>query len=68
MGECKPLPTAAAVFPTTAAATFPTAEELPPPPLSAASRRGAVSASVQGLTLVHFSAQHERFVWDRGCA
>jgi len=22
----------------------------------------------QGLTLVHFSAQLERFVWDRGCA
>jgi len=21
----------------------------------------------QGLTLVHFSAQLERFVWDRGC-
>jgi len=22
----------------------------------------------QGLTLVHFSARLERFVWDRGCA
>jgi len=22
----------------------------------------------QGLTLVHFSSQLERFVWDRGCA
>jgi len=22
----------------------------------------------QGLTLVNFSAQLERFVWDRGCA
>ena len=22
----------------------------------------------QGFTLVHFSAQLERFVWDRGCA
>jgi hypothetical protein len=22
---------------------------------------------MQGLTLVHFSAQLERFVWDRGC-
>ena len=22
----------------------------------------------QGLTLVHFSAQLERFVWDSGCA
>jgi len=22
----------------------------------------------QGLTLVHFSAQLERIVWDRGCA
>jgi len=22
--------------------------------------------SLQGLTLVHFSAQHERFMWDRG--
>ena len=25
-------------------------------------------ASRQGLTLVQFSAQLERFVWDRGCA
>ena len=22
----------------------------------------------QGLTLVHFSAQLERFLWDKGCA
>jgi hypothetical protein len=22
----------------------------------------------QGLTLAHFSAQLERFLWDRGCA
>jgi len=22
----------------------------------------------QGLTLAHFAAQHERLVWDRGCA
>jgi len=21
----------------------------------------------QGLTLVHFSAQRKRFLWDRGC-
>jgi len=21
----------------------------------------------QGLTLVHFLAQHKRFLWDRGC-
>jgi len=27
----------------------------------------AVAAAGQGLTLVHFSAQLERFVWDRGC-
>jgi hypothetical protein len=25
-------------------------------------------AAKQGLTLVHFSAQLERFLWDRGCA
>jgi len=25
-------------------------------------------AAGQGLTLVHFSAQPERFVWDRECA
>jgi len=24
-------------------------------------------ASDQGLTLVHFSAQRERFLWNRGC-
>ena len=26
-----------------------------------------VQAGEQGLTLVHFSAQLERFLWDRGC-
>jgi len=32
-------------------------------------RRGAPRAAPrrQGLTLVHFSAQLKRFVWDRGC-
>jgi len=28
---------------------------------------GAQLASGQGLTLVHFSAQRKRFMWDRGC-
>ena len=28
----------------------------------------AVRTGRQGPTLVHFSAQLERFVWDRGCA
>jgi len=28
---------------------------------------GSGAAAVQGLTLVHFSAQLKRFVWDRGC-
>ena len=28
----------------------------------------AASPWEQGLTLVQFSAQLERFVWDRGCA
>jgi hypothetical protein len=33
-----------------------------------ARRAGMVrSAPVQGLTLVHFSAQRERFLCDRGC-
>jgi hypothetical protein len=31
-------------------------------------QRGAPGAQQQGLTLVHFSAQRERFVWDMGCA
>ena len=26
-----------------------------------------VSPAGQGLTLVHFSAQRKRFLWDRGC-
>jgi len=25
------------------------------------------AAAEQGLTLVHFSAQRKRFLWDRGC-
>jgi len=29
---------------------------------------GFVSPFTQGRTLVHFSAQLERFVWERGCA
>jgi hypothetical protein len=42
-------------------------------PLSTGTRRWPSStpwmaARRQGLTLVHFSAQLERFVWDRGCA
>ena len=28
----------------------------------------SVAPARQGLTLVHFSAQLERFVWDKGCA
>jgi len=28
---------------------------------------GLGSTSSQGLALVHFSAQHKRFQWDRGC-
>jgi len=27
----------------------------------------AASTAQQGLTLAHFSAQLERFLWDRGC-
>ena len=27
----------------------------------------ASAASFQGLTLVHFSAQLKRFLWDKGC-
>jgi hypothetical protein len=30
---------------------------LPPP----------AGAAIQGLTIVHFLAQHKRFLWDRGC-
>ena len=29
---------------------------------------GGGGGSGQGLTLVHFSAQLERSLWDRGCA
>jgi len=35
--------------------------------LSGLRKKSTISAS-QGLSLVHFSAQLERFVWDRGCA
>jgi hypothetical protein len=30
--------------------------------------RNRLYPSSQGLTLVHFSSQLERFLWDRGCA
>jgi len=35
------------------------------PPASACS---ASASSSQGLTLVHFSAQRKRFLWDRVCS
>jgi len=35
--------------------------------LAARTRRTAWLASEQGITLVHFSAQLKRCVWDRGC-
>ena len=38
-----------------ASAATPAAAAAPPP-----------AAGLQGLTLVHFSAQHKRFLWDRG--
>ena len=47
---------------------------VPVEPAAAAARAPAAAAACaeaaddQGLTLVHFSAQLERFVWDRGCA
>ena len=28
---------------------------------------GQATTTGQGLTLVHFSAQRQRFLWDRGC-
>jgi hypothetical protein len=41
----------------------------PPPGVALAWPRGRIANDVnQGLTLVHLSAQLERFVWDRGCA
>jgi hypothetical protein len=30
-------------------------------------RTGTLQSGGQGLTLVHFSAQRKRFLWDRGC-
>jgi sulfate adenylyltransferase subunit 1 (EFTu-like GTPase family) len=35
--------------------------------LVSASSEDAEAVNRQGLTLVHFSAQHQRFLWDRGC-
>ena len=34
------------------------------PPVS---RSSTLHAAAKGLTLVHFSAQRKRFLWDRGC-
>ena len=30
-------------------------------------RASMAAAASQGLTLVHFSVQRKRFLWDRGC-
>ena len=35
---------------------------------SAVAKVYPVTASRQGLTLVHFSTQHKRFLWDRGAS
>ena len=45
---------------TTRAASIASAMMLPATP-------AALAPCTQGLTLVHFLAQRERFVWDRGC-
>jgi len=37
-------------------------------PAAAAARRSLALARKQGLTLLHFSAQRKRILWDRGCA
>jgi len=37
------------------------------PVLNASAMRGSDRLHHQGLTLVRFSAQLKRFVWDRGC-
>jgi len=54
--ECKPLPEKA------------TAAAIGAPSNPNRQYSAVVPADWQGLTLVHFSAQLERFVWDRGCA
>ena len=80
MGRVAPAPTAAppgahptrrshtSTRPTSTRAPAPIAE----PPGALPSRRTHTSRPTgtrdQGLTLAHFSAQLERFYWDRGCA
>jgi len=61
--ECKPLMAGHAV-------TLEKGEgEAAPDYLAAADwyRRAGDAGHGQGLTLVHFSAQRKRFLWDRGC-
>ena len=58
MDECKPLPVSA---------SWPPVREPKARPRPLLVRTLGVTL-LQGLTLVHFSAQLERFVWDRGCA
>jgi len=76
VNECKPLPSTCAVY---SVRKVDAGRELSPAAqvgsrLEGASVRplripAAARAPVsQGLTLVHFSAQLERFLWDRGCA
>jgi len=39
-----------------------------PSPIWTCPAAPAAPALAQGLTLVHFSPQFERFLWDMGCA
>ena len=59
MDECKPLGPTPPRATASAAATAASA-------ITSTVRH--VLAHAQGLTLAHFRAQLERFVWDRGCA
>jgi hypothetical protein len=81
VNECMPLPPPPAPLPpghgsarpAAAACSRPATDARDPPtppgrpPIARCTAVARSSTRPQGLTLVHFSAQFERCVWDRGC-
>ena len=64
MDECKPLPSIQSARPSSMAKRL---MEVKWPRAMRRRRTACSEARQQGLTLVHFSAQRKRFLWDRGC-
>ena len=67
MSECKPLPSRWPQLTCTCCARMTPCSASSAAAAAAASAASSRGTSAQGLTLVHFSGQHTRFLLDGGC-